>query len=330
MTLPRAPVGGMAVTELSFGAAPIGNMYSAVSDDDAAAAINAAWDGGIRFFDTAPHYGLGLSERRLGAGLRERPRDQYVVSTKIGRLLEPTGAASRGLDDGFDVPATHRRVWDFSRDGVLRSLDESLGRLGLDRVDILFIHDPDHHWRQAVEEAYPAVARLRDEGVVEAIGVGMNQAEMLADFVRSTDIDVVMLAGRYTLLEQGALDDLLPLCAERGVGVVAVGAFNSGLLALPRPPDDAMYNYAPAPAKLIERVRRIADVCEAHGTTLPAAALHFPLAHPAVVSLAVGNRDAAQVRRNLDLFHAPVPAGLWPALRDAGLLRSDAPVEVPL
>jgi D-threo-aldose 1-dehydrogenase len=216
--LPRRQAGRTAaeLTILSLGGAQIGNLYHAIDDDDATATVNEAWDSGIRYFDTAPHYGLGLSERRLGAALRTRPRHEYVVSTKVGRLLEPVPAGSGARDDqGFDVPATHRRVWDFSRDGVLRSVEASLQRLGLDRIDVLFLHDPDDHWRQAIDEAYPALAQLRDEGVVTAIGAGMNQAEMLADFVRHTDMDLIMLAGRYTLLEQGALDEFLPSFADR-------------------------------------------------------------------------------------------------------------------
>ena len=215
---------GVAVTEISFGGAAIGNLFTAVTDEDARAAVDAAWDGGIRFFDTAPHYGLGLSERRLGAALGDRPRDQYVIATKVGRLLEPdpfTGPAARGGRDaeGFDVPGDLVRRFDYSADGVRRSLEASLGRLGLDRVDIALIHDPDAHGEQALREAYPALARLRAEGVVRAIGVGMNQTEMLTRFVRETDIDVVLVAGRYTLLDQTAADTLLPAAAgARRVG----------------------------------------------------------------------------------------------------------------
>ncbi len=310
---------------LGLGGGPLGNMYRAISDEDAAETVSAAWDGGIRFFDTAPHYGLGLSERRLGDALRDRPRDEYVISTKVGRLLKPTGSSADKDPLGFDVPATHRRVWDFSRDGVLRSLEASLERLGLDRVDVLFLHDPDDHWQQAVDKGYPALAELRDQGVVRAIGVGMNQCEMPAQFVRQTDIDLVMLAGRYTLLDQGALDDLLPLCEERGVGVIAVGVFNSGLLAEPRPPADARYNYGPAPAELIDRARRIAELCERHGTYLPAAALQFPRVHPAVVSVAFGSSSADEVRRNLSLLEVRVPEAVWADLAAAGLLDPAAP-----
>jgi D-threo-aldose 1-dehydrogenase len=217
-------------------------------------------------------------------------------------------------------------VWDFGRDGIRRSLTESLERLRLDRVDIVYLHDPDNHWADVIETGYPALAELRDEGVVQAIGAGMNQAPMLADLVRETDVDVVMLAGRYTLLEQDSLDDLLPLCAKRGVGVVAAGVFNSGLLARADPPSDARFDYATAPVELLERARTIAAVCSRHGTTLPAAAIAFPLAHPAVVSVCLGARSAEQVRRNVALYEEPIPAELWSELKAAGLLRADAPV----
>jgi D-threo-aldose 1-dehydrogenase len=315
---------GVPVTRLGLGSAPIGNLFSAVSDEDAADTVEAAWAAGVRLFDTAPHYGLGLAERRLGAVLADRPRASYALSTKIGRLLVPTASSDgHGLgdardDQGFDVPATHRRVWDFSRDGVLRSLEESLRRLGLDAVDIALIHDPDERWEQALGQAYPALAELRDQGVVKAIGVGMNQWEMLARFVVETDIDVVMVAGRYTLLDSSAAAEMLPRCLDRGVAVLAAGVFNSGLLATHDP--HGTYDYAPAPAPLVERARRIAAVCERHGVTLPQAALAFPLRHPAVVSVVVGARTAAEVRRNAALLDAEVPEALWHELTDQGLL----------
>jgi D-threo-aldose 1-dehydrogenase len=321
----RLPRGGPSVSELSFGGSQLGNLYRAISDAEADATVEAAWQEGISYFDTAPHYGLGLSERRLGAALAGLPRDAFVVSSKVGRLLEPSGGG--GMDpEGFAVPATHRRVWDFSRDGIRRSLDESLQRLRLDRLDIVYLHDPDAHLAEVLESGYPALDELRAEGAVAAIGAGMNDASLLSDIVRRTDLDVVMLAGRYTLLEQGGLDDLLPLCEERGVGVVAAGVFNSGLLAIPRPPEHARYDYEEAPAALVERARAMARICERHGTTLPAAAVAFPLAHPAVVSVCVGARSAEQVRRNAELYARPVPPGLWSDLKAEGMLRDDAPV----
>ncbi|WP_435207591.1 aldo/keto reductase [Micromonospora sp. bgisy143] len=317
--LPRRP--GVRLSTLGFGAAQGGNLYRATSDEEFSAAVDTAWDAGIRYFDTAPHYGLGLSERRLGAALRSRPRDEYVVSTKVGRLLVPSPESARERDpEGFDVPADHRRVWDFSRDGVLRSLEASLERTGLDRVDVVYLHDPDEHWGQAATEAVPALVELREQGVVGAIGAGMNQSAMLARFVQETDIDVVMCAGRYTLLEQGALDDLLPAAQAAGVGVVIAGVYNSGLLARDQPPADATYNYQQAPPEVIERARRIAAVCQEYGVTLPQAALAFVRRHPVVVSTVVGLRDAAQVTETLRRFDADVPEQLWAALRDAGLL----------
>jgi D-threo-aldose 1-dehydrogenase len=313
------------IGELSLGCAQLGNLYRDVSDDDALATVDAAWELGVRYFDTAPHYGLGLSERRLGVALRSRPRDDYVLSTKVGRLLEPA-AADRLDDEGYVVPATHRRVWDFSRDGIRRSLSESLDRLGLDRVDILYLHDPDDHWREVLDSGYPALDQLRAEGAVGAIGAGMNQSAMLADLVRHTDVDILMLAGRYTLLEQDSLDDLLPLCVERGVRVVAAGVFNSGLLAKAQPTEHAKYDYAEAPPELVARARAIAAICEHHGTTLPAAAIAFPLGHPAVVSVCVGARSATQVERNAALFREWIEPALWSELKSEGLLRADAPV----
>ena len=290
----KAPRPTTAVTELSLGCAQLGNLYREVSDADARATVDAAWEAGVRYFDTAPHYGLGLSEQRLGAALASRPRDSYVLSTKVGRVLEPNFPVVGLDDDGFVVPATHHRVWDFSRDGIRRSLTESLARLNLDRVDIAYLHDPDDHWTEVIDTGFPALAELRAEGVVAAIGAGMNQAAMLADLIRHTDVDVLMLAGRYTLLEQDPLDDLLPLAGEQGVGIVAAGVFNSGLLAKARPSDDARYDYGAAPAALLRRARAIAEACERHGTTLPAAAIAFPLAHPAIVSVCVGARAAEQ------------------------------------
>jgi D-threo-aldose 1-dehydrogenase len=321
----------VAVTGLGFGAASIGNLYRAVPDGQAAATVVAAWDAGIRYFDTAPHYGLGLAERRLGEVLRDRPREEYVLSTKVGRLLvpEPGGAGRRDLDNGFDVPADLRRRWDLSADGVRRSLVESLARLGLDRVDIALIHDPEEsdNPEDALEYAYPALHELRSQGVIGAVGVGSKQVEILHRFVTDTEIDVIMLAGRYTLLEQPALDGLLPDCEGRGVSVLNVGVFNSGLLARDWPADDAPYEYGTAPPELVERARGIAAVCRAHGTSLPQAALVFAGAHPAVASVVVGAGRPEHITRNAQLYAAPPPpAELWKALVDDGLLRPDAPL----
>ncbi|MBV9323992.1 MAG: aldo/keto reductase [Chloroflexi bacterium] len=313
--------GGLRVGPLAFGGAPLGNLARPVADADWQGALAAAWDSGIRYFDTAPHYGLGLSEERFGIGLAGKPRDELIVSTKVGRLLEPNRAAATGFDDeGFAVPASTLRVRDYTRDGVLRSLESSLRRLQLERVDILLVHDPDDFYRAALDGAFPALEELRSQRVIRSYGAGMNQSAMLADFVRNTDLDVVLLAGRYTLFEQGALDDLLPLCEERGVSVVAGGVFNSGLLATRRPAADATYNYAPAAPDVLARANRIADVCKRHGVELPAAAVHFVLRHPVIATACLGARSAAEVRRNASLLDARVPEGLWDELEAEGLL----------
>jgi D-threo-aldose 1-dehydrogenase len=316
------------LTELGFGAAVIGNLYRETSDQDAEEAIDAAWDAGIRYFDTAPHYGLGLSERRLGKALANRPRNEFVLSSKVGRLLVPNEHPTGQDDEGFAVPDELRRERDYSRDGVLRSIEASLERTGLDRLDVVYVHDPDDYWQQAADGAMPALAELRDQGVISAIGAGMNQSAMLARFLRETAADIVMLAGRYTLLEQGALDDVLPAASELGKSVVAVGVFNSGLLSRPRPAPDAKFNYEDAPPELVDRANRIADICEQHGTTLPAAAVAFPLGHPSVVNVTLGMRSADQVRRNVELLNTHVPAALWSDLQEAGLLRRDAPLPI--
>jgi D-threo-aldose 1-dehydrogenase len=311
----------VAVTELGFGAAVIGNLYRATSEHEAADAVAAAWDAGIRYFDTAPHYGLGLSEQRLGAALRHYPRDEYVLSSKVGRLLV-SNEHPQGTDtEGFAVPDDLRRAWDFSKDGVLRSIEATLERTGLDRLDIVYLHDPDEHWTQAADQAMPALAELRDQGVISAIGAGMNQSAMPARFLRETSADLVMLAGRYTLLDQSALDDVLPAAAETGKSVVAVGVFNSGLLSRDRPVHGAKYDYQDAPAEVVARAGAIAEVCEAHGTTLPAAAIAFPFTHPAVANVTLGMRTREQVERNARLRTAPVPEALWAELYDQGLIR---------
>jgi aryl-alcohol dehydrogenase-like predicted oxidoreductase len=316
------------VTELALGCAALGNLFQPVTDEAAHATVEAAWDAGIRTFDTAPHYGLGLSERRLGAALRDRPRDTYTLSTKVGRLLVPSpdGGVGDDLAHGFAVPAAHRRVWDFSADGVLRSLEASLERLGLDHVDVVLLHDPDDHADQALDEAYPALERLRTEGVIGAIGVGMNQSALPARFMRETDIDVVLLAGRYTLLEQDGLTELLPEAAARGRSVVIGGVFNSGLLTAPRP--DATYDYAPAPQPVLDRALRLLEVCEHHGVPLRAAALRFPFGHRAVASVLTGARSPQEVRDTVEQLRRPLPHALWDELRAEGLLDPDTPVPV--
>ncbi|MDT4922868.1 MAG: D-threo-aldose 1-dehydrogenase [Pseudonocardiales bacterium] len=303
------------VSEVGFGGAPLGNLFKPVSEDDALATVRTAWDGGVRYFDTAPHYGLGLSERRLGAALRDVPRDEYVLSTKIGRLLvnNPAPTGSDLTAGGFAVPDTLTRRRDYSRDGVRRSLDASLDRLGLDRVDIVYVHDAEDHLEQALGEAVPALVELREEGVIGAIGAGMNFVGPLLRFVTESDVDAVMLAGRWTLADRTG-EPLLAACAERGVSLVAAAPFNSGLLARPHPADGAHFDYGPAPADVLAFARRLATACDAAGATLPHAAMQFPLRHPTVPTVVVGMHTPAQASANLDWVTRPLPAALWAEL----------------
>lgn len=308
------------MTEAAFGGGPIGGLFTAVSSEDAQTALRAAWEAGVRYYDVAPHYGIGRAEREVGAFLRGEPRDEYVVSTKVGRVLVPQDSDESDLANGFDVPATHRRVWDFSRDGVRRSVEDSLERMGLDSVDLLLLHDTAERFEESLREGYPALAELRDEGAVRAIGVGMAEADLAARLVRETDLDVVMLAGRLTLLDQSGLDEVVPLCTERRIAILAAAPFNSGVLATEGPGEDASFEYSRIPRELLERARRIADVCAAHGVTLPQAAMALPLTQPTVASVVLGMRSAAEVRQNLDRFERPVPPALWSDLVDQRLL----------
>jgi D-threo-aldose 1-dehydrogenase len=293
---------------LGLGCAPIGNMFDVVDDDDAIAMITAAYTAGIRLFDTAPLYGHGLSERRLGDALRAMPRDDVTVSTKVGRVLVPDDESAPPDSIFTDVPAVHP-VFDFSADGVRRSLDASLERLGVDRVDIVHVHDPDDHIDEALAGAFPALRKLRDEGVITKVGAGMNQAPALARFVREADVDCVLLAGRYTLLDQSGLDELLPLCEQHVVDVLAAGVFNSGVLANPSP--GSTFFYEPAPADAIARAQRADEVCARHGVSLIAAAMQYPKEHPAVSHVVVGMRTVAELRDNLAAFEQPIPDALW-------------------
>jgi D-threo-aldose 1-dehydrogenase len=303
------------VTVIGFGGAAPGNFGQARSDEEAAATLAAAWDGGIRYFDTAPHYGLGLSERRVGAALRDRPRPEFVLSTKVGRLLEPNPAPAGSdlADGGFDVPDDLRRVCDYSADGVRRSLDASLERLGADRIDIVLVHDPDDHVDQAVTEAIPALVSLREQGVVGAVGIGMNQWQAPLRAVDETDVDVVMIAGRWTLADRTA-QPLLDRCAQRGVAVLAAAPFNSGLLARPRPAAAATFNYQPASRPMLERARVLADVCDSAGISLPQAALQFPLRHPAVASVVTGLSSGAEVDAAIAHLRVPIGDEVWARL----------------
>jgi D-threo-aldose 1-dehydrogenase len=326
---------GLRVTRLGFGAASIGGLYTAVSDADAIATVERAWELGIRTFDVAPLYGYGAAERRLGAALADRPRDDFVLSTKVGRLVRrvddiPAGAdvdpqAIDGRNDAYYVRTEPIRiVFDYSADGVRRSIDESLARLGLERIDIALIHDPDTHWAAAIGEAFPALARLREAGVIGAIGVGMNQSAMLARFAREGDFDVFLLAGRYTLLDQDALSELLPLCMTRGIAVLAGGVMNSGILADPRP--GGRFDYRAASPAVIDRARSLAAVCARHDVPLRAAAVQFPLAHPAIRSLIAGVRRVDHLDEYPELLRRPIPAALWADLRAEALIDPAAPV----
>lgn len=325
---------GLEVTRLGFGTAEIGGLYRPVSDTEAAKVLDHAWSLGIRYFDTAPLYGQGDSERRLGRLLSGQPRDSFVLSTKVGRLLYPRDAVPPGADlDPQGLTERDDAMWrgtpplrvvfDYSRDGVLRSVEASLKRLGIERIDILYIHDPDDHWQQAIDGAYPALAQLRADGVVRAIGAGMNQAEMLARFAREGDFDVFMLAGRYTLLDHSALPELLPVCLERGISIVAVGLMNSGLLADPRP--GATFDYRAAPAEVVERAQRLRAVCERHGVPLKAAAIQFPLAHPAVKAIVTGVRTVPHLDDYPRFMAQSLPPDLWIELREEGLIPPEAP-----
>ncbi len=318
----------LSVTRVGLGTAPLGGLFRPVHESDAVAAVEAAYELGLRLFDTAPLYGHGLSERRLGLALAARPRDEFVLATKVGRLLR-AGAPpdesqlSGGLQRWKNAPPVNP-VFDFSFDGVMRSFEESLERLGLERIDILYIHDPDDHYEEALVGAYRALDRLRDEGAIGAVGAGMNQPEMLVRFAREAELDCFLVAGRYTLLDQVALLELLPLCLERGIAVILGGVYNSGILADPRP--GAMFDYAPATSALVERAQHLHAVCRRHGVPLKAAAIQFPLAHPAVTSLLLGARSVAELEQNLELLATPVPVDLWEELRRERLIPEDAPV----
>jgi D-threo-aldose 1-dehydrogenase len=323
------------VTRLGLGAASIGGLFTAVDDDQAAETIERAWQLGIRYFDVAPLYGYGTAERRVGAVLRDRPREDYVLSTKVGRLVRQAGQVPAGADidrqavgdreDAYYAEVAGRRmVFDYSADGVRRSIDESLERLGIDRIDIVFIHDPDDHWAAAVGEAYPALHRLREQGVVGAIGVGMNRSAMLARFARETEMDAFLVAGRYTLLDQDALPELLPICLDRHISVLVGGVMNSGVLARPRP--DSHFDYDPVAPAILERAGRLAEACERHDVPLRAAAMQFPLAHPAVAGLIAGVRRVEHLEEYPAYLRRPIPSALWEELRSDGLIAPDAPV----
>jgi D-threo-aldose 1-dehydrogenase len=285
------------VTELGLGTAPLAGLYEPVDDETADAVVERAWELGMRTFDTAPYYGSGLAERRIGAVLRSKPRDDFVLSTKVGRMLRPDAA---GWDGAY---------FDFSHDAALRSLEESLERLGLDRVDVALVHDPDDHYEEARDGAFRALCRLRDEGVVRAVGVGMNQTALLVRFARETDPDCFLVAGRYTILDRGASGELLPLCEERGIEVMAGGVFNSGILA-----GGTTFDYKAAPPEVVASVERLREVCARHRAPLRAAAVQFPLRHPAVTTVLVGCRSPEEVEEDVRLSQFELPGALWDEL----------------
>lgn len=325
---------GVEVTQLGFGGAPLGNMYQAFSDEEAIATVRAAYDAGLRLFDTAPLYGHGLSEHRVGEALRWHDRDSYVLSTKIGRLLRPRDP--KRVEGGlFKRILPFEGVYDYSYDGVMRSLEDSLQRLGTHRVDVLLIHDVDvwthgseearlQRFREVMEGGYKAMVKLRDEGTVGAIGAGLNEVKACQDFAEAGDFDCFLLAGRYTLLEQGALDAFLPLCERKDIGLIIGGPYNTGVLATGAV-EGAYYNYQPAPPEVLERVRRIEAVCARHGITLASAALRFPLGHPRVASVIPGARSPREIEQNVATLAAEIPADFWAELKHEGLVREDAP-----
>ena len=333
----KAPSGqSISFTELGFGCAPLGNLFRALSEDEAQKTLDAAWKAGIRYFDTAPLYGLGLSETRLNHFLRGKPREEYVISTKVGRILEVCEPAQRtGIGKFFDTPSRRER-FDYTYDGVMRSFEFSLERLGIDSIDILFVHDVDvfTHGTEKARDAhvltfmgggYNALRKLRDEKVIKAIGAGVNEWQVAETLTRAGDFDIFLLAGRYTLLEQEALQSFLPLCETRGVGIVLGGPYNSGILAMgPKP--GAMYNYEPAPEAILERVRKIERVCKAHKVKLAEAALRFPLHHPSVVSVIPGGMRPQEVALNVKTMDVKLPKELWKDLKAEGLLNPAAPV----
>jgi D-threo-aldose 1-dehydrogenase len=333
----KAPSGAeIKFTALGFGSAPLGNLYQAISEEDAQATLKAAWDAGVRYFDTAPLYGAGLSETRINHFLRGKPRNKYVVSTKVGRLIRACPPEERmGQGKFFDIPS-RKEIYDYSYDGVMRSLEDSLERLGLDEVEILLVHDidvfnhgsigkRDAHIETLMKGGYKALVKLRDEGVIKAFGAGVNEWEVCEILAERGDFDLFLLAGRYTLLEQESLQSLLPLCEKRGIGIVLGGPYNSGILASGAKPG-AYYNYTPASEAILDRVRRIESVCRRHKVKLAEAALAFPLGHPCVVSVIPGAIKPRQVKVNVDTLAARIPKPLWRDLKAQGLLRETAPV----
>jgi len=301
---------GCYITQLGLGTAPLGGLFTSVSESQGAALVRTALASGIHYFDTAPHYGKGTAERRLGSALTGLPRSSFVISTKVGRLLVPSDGS---VDPDFaDADTSTMRVFDFSANGVVQSLEESLERLGLDSVEMVLIHDPDEYPDIAIAEGFPALAKLRDQGIIKTIGVGMNQSAIPTRFVKETDIDFVLIAGRYTLLDQSAAEDLLPAALERGVSIIAAGVFNSGVLANPVP--GSHFNYAPASPEVIAQAQALESLFEEFGVTLEQAAIQFPIQHPAVKAVLVGCRTELEVKTNIAAFDTNIPQTAWSAL----------------
>jgi D-threo-aldose 1-dehydrogenase len=317
----------ISVTCFGFGGASMGNMYTVAHDDAAVKAIRSAHEAKVRYFDTAPMYGFGKSERLYGSVLKDQPRDSFVLSSKVGRLIVAGKPTPESEDTCFVEIDNAYSIFDYSRDGVLRSLEESRKRLGIDKIDIVYIHDPDVNdsFKQALEEAFPALADLKSQGIIGAIGAGMNQAEMLCEFAKNADFDCFLLAGRYTLLDQIALQELLPLCQQKNISIVIGGAYNSGILATGAV-EGAHYNYAPAPPEIMEKTRKIEKVCARFNIPMKAAALQFPFGHPTVVSNIPGVKTKERFEENLSLFTHPIPADFWAALKEEKLLVPEAPV----
>jgi D-threo-aldose 1-dehydrogenase len=317
---------GLTVSRMGFGGVPLGGLYKDLSEDEAGATVRRALDLGINYFDTAPIYGFGKSEIRLGRELAHCSRDSIVVATKVGyTLVAEDGSRDEKVFHRFDNVPPMRPVFDYSYDGIMRTFEGSLHRLNLAHVDILNIHDPDDHWEEAIGIVYPALHRLRSEGVVRAIGVGMNQAEMLARFAREGDFDCLLVAGRYTLIDHTGLRELLPICERKRVSVIIGGPYNSGILATAARPG-ATYNYLDALPEVMEKVAAIEAVCGRHHVPLQAAALQFPMAHPAVAAIIPGARSVAEVEENVRLMSLPIPNDFWEELRYLNLLPPEAPV----
>ncbi len=312
---------GLTVSRLGLGLASIGGLFESVPEDEALATVDRAWELGVRLFDTAPVYGYGLSERRTGTALRDRPRDELVLCTKVGRLIEPGGTDMQPI--WADPPPGVGPRLDYSYDGVLRSVDDSLARLGLDRVDVLHIHDPDQDFGRAATEAFRALADLRDRGTIAAVSLGVNHADVAARFVRAAEPDCILLAGRYTLLDQSGADDLLPLCAERGVAILAAGLFGGGVLADPSP--GAPHGYGEVPPALAARIEAIRAICRHYDVPPLAAAAQFPFTHPAMTAIVVGARSPAEITETAALLDHPIPAALWTDLAAAGLADPATP-----